>query len=189
MRRQLAPALVMFLLLTFLTGIVYPLVVTGVAQVAFPDRADGSLIVRNGEVVGSRLLGQSFAGPRYFHPRPSAGGYDAMASGPSNLGPTNETLIASTRARAASYRRENGLAAGTQVPIDAITASASGLDPHISPLNAQLQATRVARARGMDPDDVVALVGKHTTGRPLGFLGEPGVNVLELNLALDDGGG
>jgi K+-transporting ATPase ATPase C chain len=187
MRRQLVPALVVFLAFTVLTGVAYPLAVTGIAQVAFPGRADGSLIEHDGEIVGSRLLGQGFAGPHYFHPRPSAAGqgYDAMASGASNLGPTNETLIADARSRAAAYRQVNGLAADARVPIDAITASGSGLDPHISPANARLQARRVARARGLPLDRVLELVDKHTDGRSLGFLGESGVNVLELNLALD----
>jgi K+-transporting ATPase ATPase C chain len=187
MRRQLAPALVIFIALTLLTGVAYPLVVTGVAQVAFPGRADGSLIERNGEVVGSRLIGQEFAGARYFHPRPSAAGegYDAMASSASNLGPTNEDLIGAVRERRATYRRENDLRPGQQVPIDAVTASGSGLDPDITVANARLQAARVARARGLDLNDVLTLVEKHMDGRSLGFLGEPGVNVLELNLALD----
>jgi len=187
MRRQLAPALVVFLALTLLTGVAYPLAVTGVAQVAFPGRADGSLIEGDGRVVGSRLIGQAFAGARYFHPRPSAAGegYDAMASSASNLGPTNEELVKSVRERRAAYRRENDLRPGQQVPIDAVTASGSGLDPDISVANARLQAPRVARARGLSPQEVLAFVEGHTDGRSLGFLGEPGVNVLELNLALD----
>lgn len=187
MRRQLYPALVVFLMLTLLTGIAYPLAVTGVAQVAFPGRADGSLLERDGRVVGSRLIGQAFAGARYFHPRPSAAGegYDAMASSPSNLGPTNEALIQAVRERRATYRRENDLRPGQRVPIDAMTASGSGLDPDISAANARLQASRVARTRGLELTDVLALIDEHTDGRSLGFLGEPGVNVLELNLALD----
>jgi potassium-transporting ATPase KdpC subunit len=187
MRRQLVPALVVFLAFTVLTGVAYPLAVTGVAQVAFPGRADGSLIERDGEIVGSRLVGQSFSGPRYFHPRPSAAGegYDAMASGPSNLGPTNEELLAAVRQRRIEYRRDNGLTAGVQVPVDAVTASGSGLDPHISLANARLQAPRVARERGLSLDRVLVLIDEHTDGRALGFLGEPGVNVLGLNLALD----
>lgn len=187
MRRQLAPAVIVFLALTLLVGVAYPLAVTGLAQLAFPHRADGSLVERDGQVVGSRLVGQAFAGARYFHPRPSdAGeGYDAMASAASNLGPTNPELVRQVRARRAAYRRDNGLRPGQQVPVDAVTASGSGLDPHISVANARLQATRVARARGLALDDVLALVASHTDGRSLGFLGEPGVNVLELNLALD----
>jgi potassium-transporting ATPase KdpC subunit len=187
MRRQLAPALVVFLALTVLTGLVYPLAVTGVAQVAFPGRAGGSLIERDGRVVGSRLIGQPFSSPRYFHPRPSAAGhgYDAMASGASNLGPTNPTLLRQVRERRARYRLENDLGPGRRVPIDALTASGSGLDPDISQTNARLQAPRVARARGLALDHVLALVRGATHGRSLGFLGEPGVNVLQLNLALD----
>jgi K+-transporting ATPase ATPase C chain len=190
MRRQLAPAAVAFLLLTALTGLCYPLLVTGLAQAVFPGRADGSLVERDGRVVGSRLIGQAFSGERYFHPRPSAAGdgYDAMASGPSNLGPTNPELLDAVRERIAAYRRVNGLSPGEPVPVDAVTASASGLDPHISPANARLQAGRVARARRLPPDRVLALVDEHTDGRALGFLGEPGVNVLELNLALDNRG-
>jgi K+-transporting ATPase ATPase C chain len=187
MRRQLAPALVVFLALTLLTGIAYPLAVTGAAQIAFPGRADGSLIERDGRIVGSRLVGQVFVGARYFHPRPSAAGdgYDAMASSASNLGPTNEDLIQAVRERRATYRRENNLRPGQRIPIDAVTASGSGLDPDISAANARLQAARIARARGLELNDVLALIEEHTDGRLLGFLGEPGVNVLELNLALD----
>jgi potassium-transporting ATPase KdpC subunit len=191
MRRQLVPAVVVFLAFTALTGLAYPLLVTGVAQAVFPSAADGSLLRRDGRIVGSRLIGQRFADARYFHPRPSAAGegYDAMASGASNLGPTNDELVHEVARRRAAYRRANGLAAGQLVPVDALTASGSGLDPDISPANARLQAPRVARARGLDPEDVLALVDAHTDGRSLGFLGEPGVNVLELNLALDAGRG
>lgn len=187
MRRQLAPALMVFIALTLLTGIAYPLAVTGVAQVAFPGRADGSLIERGGRVVGSRLIGQAFTEPRYFHPRPSAAGegYDGMASSASNLGPTNPELIDEVRARSAAYRRENDLRPGQRVPIDAVTTSGSGLDPDISVANARFQAARVARARSLDLNVVQALIEEHADGRSLGFLGEPGVNVLELNLALD----
>jgi K+-transporting ATPase ATPase C chain len=187
MRRQLAPALMVFIALTLLTGIAYPLAVTGVAQVAFPGRADGSLIERGGRVVGSRLIGQAFTEPRYFHPRPSAAGegYDGMASSASNLGPTNPELIDEVRARSAAYRRENDLRPAQRVPIDAVTTSGSGLDPDISVANARFQAARVARARSLDLNVVQALIEEHTDGRSLGFLGEPGVNVLELNLALD----
>lgn len=187
LRRQLAPAVVAFLAFTLVTGFAYPLVVTGVAQVVFPHRADGSLVERRGQIVGSRLIGQAFAGNRYFYPRPSAAGdgYDAMASSASNLGPTNPALLRAVRQRVREYRRENGLAPGQVVPVDAVTASASGLDPDISVANARLQAARVARARGLPVAEVQSLVSRHTSGRALGFLGEPVVNVLELNLALD----
>ena len=187
MRRQLVPALVAFLALTILTGVAYPLAVTGVSQLVFPGRADGSLVERGGTTVASTLIGQQFASPRYFQPRPSAAGdgYDAMSSSASNLGPTNEDYLSEVQKRVAAYRRENGLAADVAVPADAVTASGSGLDPQISPANARLQAPRVARARGVDVADVLALVDDNTDGRSLGFLGEPGVNVVELNLALD----
>jgi potassium-transporting ATPase KdpC subunit len=191
MRRQLFPAFTMLLVFTVITGLAYPLVVTGIAQGLFGGEADGSLVEdADGEVVGSRLVGQSFVEPGYFHPRPSAAGdgYDAGASSGSNLGPTNDDLLASVDERAAAYRDENGLADGAEVPVDAVTASASGLDPHISVANARLQAPRVADERGLSVDDVLALVDDHTSGRDLGFLGEAGVNVLELNLALDGAG-
>jgi potassium-transporting ATPase KdpC subunit len=190
MRRQLVPAILAFLALTVLTGVLYPLAVTGVAQVAFPSRADGSLVEVDGTVVGSRLLGQSFSGERYFHPRPLAAcdGYDGAASSPSNLGPTNPDLLATVADSVAEYRTVNGLPDDTVVPIDAVTSSGSGLDPHISPANARLQALRVATARGLELDDVLAVIDEHTAERSLGFLGEPGVNVLELNIALDSSG-
>jgi K+-transporting ATPase ATPase C chain len=183
MRRQLVPAVVAFLLFTLVTGLVYPLVVTGIAQVAFPGRADGSLVQRDGRVVGSKLIGQAFEGARYFHPRPSAAGdgYDAMSSSASNLGPSNEDLLTAVDERRSEYEEANGAAA----PIDALTASGSGLDPHISPENARIQARRVAEARRLDLRVVLELVDEHTDDRSIGFLGEPGVNVLELNLALD----
>ncbi len=187
MRRQVIPAVLAFLVLTVLAGIAYPLAVTAVAQVAFPGRADGSLVERNGTVVGSRLLGQSFSGERYFHPRPSAAGdgYDGAASSASNLGPTNENLLSAVGERVDAYRKLNGLAPDAEIPVDAVTSSGSGLDPHISPENARLQAPRVAEARGIPLERVLELVEEHTDERSLGFLGEPGVNVLELNLALD----
>jgi potassium-transporting ATPase KdpC subunit len=190
MRRQVAPAILAFLALTVVTGLVYPLVVTGIAQLAFPSRADGSLVSQRGKIVGSRLIGQPFEGARYFQPRPSAAGdgYDAMSSSASNLGPTNEVLLKEVRERADAYRRENGLAPGDAVPVDAVTSSASGLDPGISVKNARIQAARVARARGLPLAAVIAFVAEHTGGRALGFLGEPAVNVLELNLALDRAG-
>ena len=187
LRRQVAPAVVAFLAFTLVTGLAYPLLVTGIAQVVFPGRADGSLVERDGRVVGSSLIGQPLAGERYFHPRPSAAGagYDAMASSASNLGPTNPELLRTLRQRIREYRQENRLWPTDVVPVDAVTASGSGLDPEISVANARLQAARVARARGLPVARVLALVSRHTTGRALGFLGEPGVNVLELNLALD----
>ena len=184
-RRQILPAILAFVAFTVLTGIVYPLVMTGIAQVAFPGRADGSLVERDGKVVGSKLIGQDFKGPRYFHPRPSAAGdgYDAMSSSASNLGPTNQTLIADVRKRVLVFDAQNRRTGS--VPGDAVTASGSGLDPHISPANARDQAPRVARVRGMPLDAVLRLIDEHTAGRSLGFLGEPAVNVLELNLALE----
>jgi potassium-transporting ATPase KdpC subunit len=187
MRKQLLPALLMFVALTVLLGIVYPLVVTGIAQVAFSDKADGSLVRRGGRLVGSSLIGQAFTEPKYFHPRPSAAGdgYDAMASAASNLGPTNQDFLKTVAERVASYRTENGLPAGAKVPVDAVTASGSGLDPHISVANARLQAPRVAQARGLSVAKVEAAIGDHTDTRSLGVLGEDGVNVLGLNLALD----
>jgi len=187
MRLQLVSGLVVLIALTILTGIAYPLVVTGIAQVAFPNKADGSLIRVDGRVVGSRLIGQQFSLPRYFHPRPSAAGdgYDGAASGASNLGPSSPELAGAVRERASAYRAENGLPASAAVPVDAVTASGSGLDPDISPENARAQAARVARARDIPLDRVLALVERHTDGRGLGVLGEPTVNVLELNLALD----
>ena len=189
MRRQLVPALAVFLFFTVLVGVVYPLAVTGVARIAFHSKSQGSLVHRGDMVVGSRLIGQAFSGRRYFQPRPSAAGtgYDGATSGASNLGPSNPVILANVRARIAAYRRMNGLAASTKVPVDAVTASGSGLDPEISPANARLQAPRVASARGLPLAQMLALVRKHNDGRSLGFLGEPGVNVLELNLALDKG--
>jgi len=180
----------MVIVFTALTGVAYPLVVTAVSQVAFHDRANGSLIERDGTVVGSRLLGQRFTSPEYFHPRPSAAGdgYDGAASSGSNLGPTSPDLLAAVEARVAAYRTENGLAADAPVPVDAVTASGSGLDPHISVANALLQAPRVAAARRLDLETVLALVDDHTADRAFGVLGEPGVNVVDLNLALDDAG-
>jgi K+-transporting ATPase ATPase C chain len=189
MRRQLLPALLAVLVFTLLTGIVFPLAVTAVAQVGFGDRADGSLIERDGVVVGSELLGQNFASDVYFWPRPSAAGadgYDGAASGGSNLGPTNEDYLAEVEQRVADYREVNGLSDDVAVPVDAVTASASGLDPHISVANARLQASRVADARGLPVEEVLALVDDHTDDPALGFLGDRAVNVLELNLALDE---
>jgi len=189
MRRQLFPALMMMVVFTVIAGLAYPLVVTGIAQGLFNNKADGSLVENaDGQVVGSSLIGQSFSEPEYFHPRPSAAGdgYDGSASSGSNLGPTNDDLLASVEERADAYREENRLDADAQVPVDAVTASASGLDPNISVANARLQAPRVAEERGLDLDTVMRLVDDHTSGRDVGFLGEKRVNVLELNLALDE---
>jgi len=239
MLKELKPAFMMMLVMTVLTGFLYPAVITGIAQVVFLDQANGSLIVSNGQVVGSRLIGQNFTKPEYFHPRPSAagGGYDATASAGSNLGPTSAKFINGTikmddkknevvefdgiKDRIVHYCVDNDLpysssmpldafkdAQGnlddvklikafndekaplvfmpkTPIPADAVTASASGLDPHISPGNAEIQAARVAKARGTSVGAVQALITRHTEGRAFGFLGEPTVNVLELNLALD----
>jgi potassium-transporting ATPase KdpC subunit len=187
MLRQLRAAVIAFLVLTVLTGLAYPLLVTGIGQLAFHGKANGSLIERDGIVVGSVLIGQRFASAQYFRPRPSAAGngYDAMASAPSNLGPSNPRLLKSVSAAARAFRRQNGLPANAVLPIDAVTSSGSGLDPQISPANARLQAARVAQARDLPLTRVLRLIDEHTQGRSLGFLGEPGVNVLELNLALD----
>jgi K+-transporting ATPase ATPase C chain len=185
--RQLRPALVSMVIFTVLFGVAYPLLSTAIGQVAFGDKADGSLIRRNGVVVGSTLIGQTFTAPQYFHSRPSAAGngYDGSASSGSNLGPLNPDLLKAVADRAAAYRTENGLAADALVPVDAVTASASGLDPDITVANARLQTARVARERGLDPAAVAALVDRWTDGRTFGLLGEPGVNVVELNVALD----
>ena len=186
--RQLRPALLAIVVFTVLLGVIYPLVATAVGQVAFHDKANGSLIERDGQVVGSSLIGQTFTAPQYFHSRPSAAGagYDGSASSGSNLGPANPDLLAAVEERVAAYRAENGLSADVLVPVDAVTASASGLDPHISVANARLQAPRVATERGLTLEVVLGLVDAHTDGRSLGILGEEGVNVVTLNLALDD---
>jgi potassium-transporting ATPase KdpC subunit len=185
--RQLRPAFLAVVAFTVICGLAYPLAVTAIAQVGWRDKADGSLIERNGVVVGSELVGQQFTSPQYFHPRPSAagGGYDGAASSGSNFGPTNGEYLATVADRVAAYRDENGLGPTELVPVDAVTASGSGLDPEISVRNAELQAPRVAEARGIELDEVLALIEEHTSERPLGILGDPGVNVLELNLALD----
>jgi K+-transporting ATPase ATPase C chain len=188
--RQLRPALVAVAVFMVICGLAYPLVVTAVAQVGWKDTANGALVERDRVVVGSELIGQPFSSPEYFHPRPSAAGdgYDGAASTGSNLGPTNPDYLATVAERVGAYRDLNGLGEDVLVPVDAVTASGSGLDPHISRRNAYLQAPRVAAARGVEVDDVLALVEEHTTDRPLGILGDPGVNVLELNLALDEAG-
>ena len=188
--RQLKPAIISVIVFTVLLGVVYPLVATAIGQVAFNDEANGSLIRRDGVVVGSELIGQTFTAPEYFHSRPSAAGagYDGSASSGSNYGPQNPDFLAAVAERVAAYREENGLSGDVSVPVDAVTASASGLDPHISVANARLQAARVAEARGLTLAVVMALIDDHTDGRSLGVLGEPGVNVVLLNLALDEQG-
>lgn len=185
MLRQLRPAIVMIALFTLLLGVAYPLAITGVAQVAFPSQADGSLIRdAQGRVVGSALIGQPFAEARYLHPRPSAAGdgYDASASSGSNLGPLNTDLAERIKTDAAAVRADTG---ATVVPADAVTTSASGLDPHISPAYARLQAARVAQARGVDVRVVQQVIDANTEGALLGFIGQPRVNVLLTNRALD----
>ena len=188
MRRALLISLRMAVVTIVLTGLIYPLVVWGLGAVLFPKQAAGSLVTgANGTVIGSRLIAQSFTADKYFHPRPSAAGangYDAMSSGASNLGPTNKLLISAVETRVADAVKADG-ASGGSVPVDMVTSSGSGLDPDISPDNAALQVARVAKARGITAQAVQQLVAQHTSGRDLGFLGEPRVNVLQLNLALD----
>jgi K+-transporting ATPase ATPase C chain len=202
MIKQLRPAIMSVLLITVLTGLIFPAIITVLSQMAFPAQAKGSLIERNGKVVGSTLIGQNFASPKYFHPRPSAAGsgYDAGASSGTNLGPTSSKFLkgieddpktkadesfAGVSQTAAAYRKENDLESSTRLPADAVTRSASGLDPQISPANAELQAARVAKARGISVETVKQLIAQNTEARQLGVLGEPRVNVLQLNLALD----
>lgn len=185
MKKNLVTAILMTLATTILLGIVYPLVVTGIARVVFPDKANGQLIRRDGKTVGSRIIGQPFTGPGYFHSRPSAAGtngYDAANSGGTNLGPTNKALIDRIKQSADSLQAENP---GKPVPVDLVTTSASGLDPEITPAAADFQVPRVARERGMSEEQLRQLVAKHTADRQLQFLGEARVNVLELNLELD----
>jgi potassium-transporting ATPase KdpC subunit len=185
MKQNLKIAILMTVVTTVLLGIIYPLVVTGLAQVLFRDKANGQLIVRNGGVVGSRIIGQSFTGPGYLHSRPSAAGtgYDAANSGGSNLGPTNRQLVDRVKGDVARLQAENP---GKPVPIDLVTTSASGLDPDITPAAAEFQVPRLARERGLGEDQVRQIIRQYTQGRQLGFLGEPRVNVLEVNLVLDE---
>jgi len=182
--RNLIVAVLMTVVTTLLLGVVYPLVITGIAQVVFPKQANGQLVERDGQVIGSRIIGQGFSSPGYFRSRPSAAGmgYDAANSAGTQLGPTNKKLIDAVTANVEAARKENP---GVPVPIDLVTTSASGFDPHLSPAAADFQVPRVARERGMSEADVRRLVDESTEGRQLGFLGEPRVNVLELNLALD----
>ncbi|AFQ44869.1 potassium-transporting ATPase subunit KdpC [Desulfosporosinus meridiei] len=188
MFKTMGRAFMLLLVLTLLTGIAYPLVVTGLSKVIFPKQAEGSLAYKNGEPIGSLLIGQNFSDARYFSGRPSAAGkdgYDAASSSGSNLGPTNKAFLDSVAQRAEKVRTENELSANASVPGDLITASASGLDPHISPDAAQIQVARVAKARNLSVQQVQALVDQYTEGRQFGFLGEPRVNVLNINIALD----
>ncbi|HEY5417020.1 MAG TPA: potassium-transporting ATPase subunit KdpC [Gemmatimonadaceae bacterium] len=186
LRKQLRPAILMTLVLCVITGFIYPGVVTGLAQLIFPRQANGSLVTVNGRVVGSELIGQPFTRPEYFHPRPSAAGngYDATASAGTNKGPTDRKLADSLIGPRADSLVAAGVARGS-IPTDAVTASASGLDPHISPANADLQVARVAKARGVDSAAVRRVLDAHVEGRQFGFFGEPRVNVLMLNIALD----
>ena len=185
MKKNLITAILMTVATTVLLGIIYPLVVTGLAQLIFPEKANGQLIQKNGKTIGSSLIAQGFSSPGYFHPRPSfAGtGYDPMNTNGSQLGPTNQKLIDRVKGDVANAKAENP---DTPVPIDYVTGSASGLDPHITPAAAEFQLPRVAKERGVTEDQLRSLVQKHTEERQFGFLGEPRVNVLELNLELDE---
>jgi potassium-transporting ATPase KdpC subunit len=182
---HIAPAIRVTIVFTVLTGGIYPASVTGVSAVLFPRQAHGSLLTRDGKVIGSALIAQNFTRPEYFHPRPSAANFDASASTGANWGPTNQKLIDRVKASIVQYRQENPDYTGP-VPADAVTASARGLDPEISPANAEIQVARVARARGIQADQVRMVVGEVTDGRWLAFIGEPRVNVLKVNLALDE---
>ena len=204
MKNQLRPALVSVVLFTLLTGFIFPGIITAIATIAFPHQAHGSLIEENGKIIGSELIGQNFTKPQYFHPRPSAAGngYDGSSSGGTNLGPTSDKLLHGIHKKTTdgkddpgnfdgisdlttAYRAENGLATDAVVPADAVTRSASGLDPHISPQNAALQVTRIAKARGKEASAIQALVAQYTESPALGLFGEAHVNVLALNRALD----
>ncbi|MBZ5549133.1 MAG: potassium-transporting ATPase subunit KdpC [Acidobacteriia bacterium] len=184
MKKNLVISVLMTIATTILLGIIYPLVVTGISQVLFPKKANGQFIEANGKIVGSRIIGQTFTSPGYFHSRPSAAGngYDATASNGSQLGPTNQKLVDRVKGDVAAAQAENP---GTPIPIDLVTASGSGLDPELSPAAAAFQIPRIAKARGISEAQTRELVAKHTENRQLGFLGEPRVNVLELNLELD----
>lgn len=185
MKKNLSISITMTVATTVLLGFIYPLVVTGLAQLLFPNKANGQLIVKNGMVAGSTIIGQGFSGPGYFHSRPSAAGngYDAANSGGSNLGPTNQKLLDRVKTDVASAQTENP---GIPVPIDLVTTSASGFDPHITPAAAEFQLARIAKVRGIPPNQLRELIAKHTEGRQFGILGEPRVNVLELNLDLGE---
>jgi potassium-transporting ATPase KdpC subunit len=186
-RKQIRPAILLTIVMIVVTGLVYPGIVTGIAQLVFPRQARGSLVLQNGQTVGSRLIGQKFSEPWYFHPRPSAAGdgYDATASGGTNKGPTDRKLADTLIAGAVAEAEKDGASKGN-VPADMVTSSASGLDPHISPANALIQVARVAAARGVDSSQIRELALHYVEGRQFGFLGEPRVNVLALNLALDN---
>lgn len=187
MKNQIRPALSMFAMFTLITGLAYPLLVTGISQLAFPHQANGSLIVRDGNTLGSELIGQNFSAPKYFWGRPSATAmspYNAAASGGSNLGPLNPAHKEAVEGRVKALR-EADPSNTASIPIDLVTASASGLNPHISPVAAQWQASRIARVRGLNETEVSRLIEQHTEPRQLGLLGEPRVNVLALNMALD----
>src|SRR5215469_12751524 len=185
MKKELIVALRFTLVTTVVFGLLYPLGMTGLSKALFPKQSAGSLMEKDGQIVGSRLIGQAFAADKYFHSRPSAAGagYDASASGPSNLAPTNQALVDRVKSDVAKLQQENP---GASIPADLVTSSGSGLDPEISPAAAEFQVPRLAKARGMSQDTVAQMVRQNTRGRWLGILGEPGVNVLTLNLALDD---